>query len=372
MLPPEELFSATLSAVISKNAPTIDETAQFPRENIQALGKAGLLGLTTRRELGGQGGGFVDAAHVVEKLAEECASTAMIVCMHYCANSVLEKFAPEEIRRLVARGDHLSTLAFSEQGSRSHFWAPLGTAQKQDKDVVLDATKSWVTAAGEADSYVWSSKPVTGSELSTLWFVPSKTAGLKIPAPFRGMGLRGNASSPINAEGAVIPETSMLGTDGAGFGIMMSDVLPMFTVLNASGSLGVMSSALRRSIDHVKATALQHLGQSLADLPTIRAYLAKAQIEVDAVRTLRDDTLQALAAGRADAMLRVLEVKAAAGEAALRVTDIAMRVCGGAAFRKEVGVERNFRDARAASVMGPTSDVLYDFIGKAICNQPLF
>ena len=53
-------------------------------------------------------------------------------------------------------------------------------------------------------------------------------------------------------------------------------------------------------------------------------------------------------------------------------TDLAMRVCGGAAFRKEVGVERNFRDARAASVMAPTTDTLYDFIGRIACGLPLF
>jgi alkylation response protein AidB-like acyl-CoA dehydrogenase len=41
-------------------------------------------------------------------------------------------------------------------------------------------------------------------------------------------------------------------------------------------------------------------------------------------------------------------------------------------FRKEVGVERHFRDARAATVMAPTTDALYDFIGKALCGIPLF
>ena len=92
----------------------------------------------------------------------------------------------------------------------------------------------------------------------------------------------------------------------------------------------------------------------------------------DLARALLLDTLAALEAGRADATLRVLEVKAAAGEAATEVTDLAMRVCGGAAFRKEVGVERHFRDARAATVMAPTTDVLYDFIGKAVCGLPLF
>jgi alkylation response protein AidB-like acyl-CoA dehydrogenase len=54
------------------------------------------------------------------------------------------------------------------------------------------------------------------------------------------------------------------------------------------------------------------------------------------------------------------------------VTDLAMRVCGGAAFRRDVGIERYFRDARAATVMAPTTDVLYDFIGKAACGLPLF
>jgi len=84
------------------------------------------------------------------------------------------------------------------------------------------------------------------------------------------------------------------------------------------------------------------------------------------------DALDALESGRDDTLLRVLEVKAAAGEAATQVTDLGMRVCGGAAFRKEVGVERFFRDARAATVMAPTTDVLYDFIGKAACGMPLF
>jgi len=96
------------------------------------------------------------------------------------------------------------------------------------------------------------------------------------------------------------------------------------------------------------------------------------KIKADLLRTLLYDAVSALEGGRADAMLRVLQVKAAAGETATEVTDLAMRVCGGAAFRKEVGVERNFRDARAATVMAPTTDMLYDFIGKALTGMPLF
>ena len=164
----------------------------------------------------------------------------------------------------------------------------------------------------------------------------------------------------------------MLGADGAGFEIMMGIVLPYFSVMSAAFSVGTMEAAMTKSIEHLTQTRFQHTDQSVSDLPTIRAYLSRMRIKTDMCRALLSETLSSLEEGREDAMLRVLEVKAAAGEASTEVTDLAMRVCGGAAFRKEVGVERNFRDARAATVMAPTTDALYDFIGKALCGIPLF
>ena len=74
----------------------------------------------------------------------------------------------------------------------------------------------------------------------------------------------------------------------------------------------------------------------------------------------------------AHTMPAVLSAKLQAAEMALAVTDSAMRVCGGAAFSKQLGVERHFRDARAGAVMAPTSDALRDFLGKAVLGLPLF
>ena len=164
----------------------------------------------------------------------------------------------------------------------------------------------------------------------------------------------------------------MLGEDGGGFNIMMSIVLPYFQLMTAGISVGIMEAATTKAAAHVSGTQLEHLNQALQDLPTIRAYIARMRIKTDMVHALLMDTLDALEQNQSYAMLRVLEIKAAAGETATEVTDLAMRVCGGAAFRKEVGVERHFRDARAATVMAPTTDALYDFIGKAVCGMPLF
>ena len=369
-----DALNKVIEEVIAPAAVEVDQKGIFPRAGMEALGSAGLLGLISSEEVGGLGQGHRAAALAAGQVAEVCASTAMVLCMHYAGTAVIEAHGPRDVREAIAAGKHITTLAFSEAGSRSHFWAPVSTARTVPggNRVRLDAKKSWATSAGQADSYVWSSLPLAAEGASTIWLVPGNAEGLSIPAPFNGLGMRGNNSSPVTAEGVEIPQSSMLGPDGGGFDIMMGVVLPYFQVMNAACSLGIMESAVAGTAAHASGTRYEHLGSSLADLPTVRAYIARMRISTDMVRGLLLDTLTALESGRADTMLRVLEIKAAAGEAATEVTDLAMRVCGGAAFRKEVGVERNFRDARAATVMAPTTDVLYDFIGKAVTGLPLF
>jgi len=360
-----------VNAIVAPQAAQVDGSSAFPRASVEALAAAGALGALSSASVGGAGLGPRQAAAIIERIAAACGSTAMVTTMHLAAAAVLEKHGSEEVRREVASGKRLVTLAFSEAGSRSHFWAPVGTASKEGSNVRLDAHKSWVTSAGHAD-YVWSSKPVAAEGASSLWFVPRSAKGLATPKPFEGLGLRGNDSAPVRAEGVVVPEAARLGEDGKGFEVMMGVVLPMFQVMSAACSLGFMEAAIAKTVAHVSSTKLEHVDTPLRELPTIRAYVARMRIATDMVRGLLLDTLTAMETNRPDAMLRVLEVKAAAGETATQVLDTAMRVCGGAAFRKEVGVERIFRDARAATVMAPTTDVLYDFIGKAACGMDLF
>jgi alkylation response protein AidB-like acyl-CoA dehydrogenase len=359
--------------VIAKHAIAVDGEARFPSESMLALAEAGAWGVLSSPDVGGAGRSFGVASKIVRRVGRECGSTAMVLTMHYCGVAVLEAHGgPEAIRRDCAAGRHLTTLAFSEAGSRSQFWAPTSTAKASGDAVRLDAHKSWITSASRADSYVWSSKPLAGEGLSSIWLVPRTARGLTVKGPFDGLGLRGNDSSPVVAEGVEIPKSNLLGGDGKGFDVMMGAVLPLFQLLNASCSLGLMQAAVERTIAHASGTSFEHTGSSLRELPTIRNYIARMKVETDMVETLLDDTAAAIEGGRPDAMLRVLECKAAAGESATRVLDLAMRVCGGAAFRKEVGVERAFRDGRAAGIMAPTTDVLYDFIGKAVTGMDLF
>ncbi|GGO66891.1 acyl-CoA dehydrogenase family protein [Nonomuraea cavernae] len=365
-------LDTVIADAIAPSAAETDRTGAFPRAGLEALGKAGLLGLTSAVEVGGGGQGLRAAAEVVTALAAVCGSTAMITLMHYSATAALEAHGPEEVRRAIAEGRYLAMLAFSEAGSRSHFWAPVSTATDDGGEVRLDASKSFVTAAGEADGYVWSSRPLSRPGPMTLWLVPRDAAGLRVTGSFDGLGLRANASSPMAADGVRVPADAMLGTDGDGLDIALATVLPTFLVLNAACSVGVIEALTAKAGEHLSRTHLAHLGRRLADQPQARSAFARVRTRADQTRAFLDDTLTALETGREDATLRVLQVKAVAAEAAAAIGDDVMRLCGGSALRRDLGIERHFRDALAARVMAPTTEALEDFVGRVSLGLPLF
>jgi alkylation response protein AidB-like acyl-CoA dehydrogenase len=237
--------------------------------------------------------------------------------------------------------------------------------------VILNARKSWVTSAGQADSLVWSSRPVSGDGPMSLWFVSADTPG--------AVGRRQLRRSRF-ARQQLVPDVGG-GCAGAvvvvarhrrwrpGLGALA--VLPVFLLLNASASVGLMEAVTAETVAHIGRTRLEHLGRSLAEHSEPRAAVARMRIDTDRTAALVDAALTAIEQGRPEGQLLVLEVKAAADESAAATADLAMLTCGGAAFRKELGIERRFRDSRVARVMAPTTAALHDFVGRALTGLPL-
>ena len=194
----EEALERVCSTIIAEKASTVDKEGSFPAESVGALCAAGLLGAMSSDEVGGLNLGLKGAARIVGRVAEECGSTAMVLTMHYCGVAVLEAHAAADVRRQAASGAHSSTLAFSEAGSRSHFWAPLSTAESRDGNIALNASKSWVTSASHATAYVWSSRPLAAEGLSTIWLVPASARACRSGAHSKDLGLRGNDSRAVS------------------------------------------------------------------------------------------------------------------------------------------------------------------------------
>ena len=353
-----------ISEVLKKHAPAVDSAAAWPAESIRAIGETELWMPSTMRE-------FADAAR---RFAQACSSSAMIYLMHVSAMQVIAAAPSKELLEKVKAERAVTTLAFSEKGSRSHFWAPVSRAHQNGKGIQIDADKSFVTSAGHADYYVVSTGSIDGKQVteSTLYLVKGGTAGVEVLGAWRGLGLRGNSSAPMKFK-CIVEQSARLTAEGGGFNAMLQIVLPWFQIGSAAVSIGIAEAALSNAIQHATSARLEHMGGSLAALvPEIRARLARMQLMVDSSRGYLDQALSKIETQAPDAMLGVLGVKAVASENAIRVTDEAMRVCGGAAFGGQLSVERHFRDARAASVMAPTTEILYDFIGKAVSGLPLF
>jgi isovaleryl-CoA dehydrogenase len=364
------------SDIAALHAADVDEKGRFPAESLKALAEAGLYGILVPTEFGGLGQGLSTVAAVCDELAQRCSSTAMVFMMHQCGvNCYLAdpvKFG--DILREVAAGRHLSTLAFSEKGSRSQFWAPVSKSRLNATadGVTLSAEKSWVTSAGLADGIVSSAGSTDGTGAS-VFLVKKDDPGLSVSGGWNSLGMRGNQSNPMTLTDVALPFADrLIGEDGKGADIMLGKALPIFQICQGAIGVGLAEAAFTASQKHVTATGFEHTGTKLMDLPNIRANLAQLRLITDQARAYLVATLEKLESGAPDGMLHALAVKASSGEAAVAATDLAMRTCGGAAFSKHLGIERVFRDSRAAIVMAPTTDHLREFVGRVLVGLPLF
>jgi alkylation response protein AidB-like acyl-CoA dehydrogenase len=364
--------------IAAASAVDADSNGRFPIEAMAALAEAGHFGLTIPIDLGGKAQTPSTFAAVVEELAQGCSSTAMIYVMHITATQAITASSTmggrEALLREIAAGRHLTTLAFSERGSRSQFWAPMSKLEEVDGGFVTSAQKSWVTSASHANSYVSNAqKPDADSPLeSTIYLVDRASDGIQVEAEFDGLGLRGNDSSPVTLKNVAIASDRLLTELGAGVDMMLEVVLPWFSVGTAAMANGLCRAAVNVTSRHLSSGRFEHDRSALRDLPNLRARLAQMSVRTEQSRALLSHTAAAMEQPDETTPLLVLQSRLAAVQAATDVTDLAMKACGGAAFSKHLGVERLFRDARAGWVMAPTADHLQEFVGRALTGLPLF
>ena len=278
-------------------------------------GEAGLLGIAVPEAFGGRGASLLEIAAAVERVAGACCSTGMVYAMHVCATATIAAGARADrpgpladTLRSIAAGTHLTTLAFSERGTRSHFWAQASRAVADDDGVVIDADKTWVTAARHADSYVVATGAIGGtSPLETeLYLVAADTPGIQIGAPFDGLGLRGNDSSadPLRrcSRRGRPPHRRRHGRAPAD---AVARRCRRSRPACAGCCLGLAESALAHAAAHVSTARFEHLGDTaLRDLPTIRQRLGVARVRAMETRGLLATTVAQVEAGDPTATLR--------------------------------------------------------------------
>ncbi|WP_093804245.1 acyl-CoA dehydrogenase family protein [Streptomyces sp. Wb2n-11] len=364
--------------VLAPQAATVDAERRWPQKGILAL-QSRLGGLVVPESYGGMGHGLLAVAQVGEATGRACASTSICFGMHLVASAVIAAKAGEEQQERylvpISAGEHLTTLALSESATGGEFWLPQTRMERSGPDRLrLNGTKSFVTNAGHADSYVVSTvaaDPGTPPGQFSCTVVDVDTPNLVWGAPWQGFGMRGNASRTLDLRDVEIPRSHLLGEEGDEIWYVFNVVAPYFLMAMAGTYLGVAAAALEEARRHLLRRRHAHSNRALASQPVVQHRLGSMWAQVERTRRLVYHAAAEAETGGAEALAGLASSKAEVTEAAQAVVNDALSLVGGIGYGESSPLHRLLRDARAAHVMSPVTDVLRIWTGRALLDQPL-
>ena len=368
------------------NAKRSDDELLYPRRNLELMGEHGFLALTVPEEYGGLGENHVAFSMVCETIARYgCASTAMCYVMHMAAvQTLMLRPTPELVEKYIRplNSGKLGTLSYSDPETGSHFWYPFSSkAEKSNGGYKVNKKASWTTSGGFADFYVvqTTSPDFSGYDDLSVFVIDGDEVKAQ-PSLWDALGLRGNQSGPIQVEDVEIPGDQIVGPEGDGATSNDEAVDPWFLIGSSSVWNGIALGAIDIAARHTTRKRHVDVGMRVADYPTIQDYVGEAVMDTNACRLfvfsvaqafdkVTDDNTRRLEPGetaRADFLHWAWQIKFEAAKNVAHHVDKMLHACGGSGYKRDMELERYVRDAKAGWVMGPTNEVLRQFVGKAV------
>lgn len=366
-------------SAVARDAVAVDRDCAWPEAAMRALREAGLGGLVAPVQAEGCGHGAHALARVCERLGRECASTAICYGMHCVGTAVIaSQPTDDQVERFllpISRGEHLTTLSLSEAGTGAHFYFPeTRLSSGGDGCYAVTGTKTFVTNGGCADSYVVSVVDAgSGAESGNFScvVVPGDAERINWGDSWAGLGMRGNSSRNMVLDGTPVPHSNLLGREGDEIWYAFNVVAPYFLVAMAGTYLGVADSALAEARRHLMRRRHTHTGLALSGSQILQHRVGELWSCVERTRQLVYGAARAFDAGDSNASIAVMAAKAEVADCVVRVVNESMTLCGGMAYRDNALLHKLFRDARAAHVMSPTTDILRTWIGRQQLEHPL-
>ncbi|MBF4557357.1 acyl-CoA dehydrogenase family protein [Pseudomonas sp. p50] len=355
--------------VIQPRAQHYDETETFCAESLQALAELGGLSINLPEAYGGLGIGSLAMSRVVEAVAGACASTASALTAHFLAtDSILiggTEAQKQEWLPRAASGELLGAFALTEPAAGSNPADMRCRAQREDGGWRIRGSKHYITNAREAGFIVMYAKTDAdaGHKGISAFMIPQGTAGISFSRPEKTMGLRGSTIYELALD-CWLPESALLGSEGAGFNTAMA-VLDRGRVEVAAMSLGIANAALQASLNWVRERQIGP--KPLAAYQGTQWRLADMYAQLEAARMLTWK-----AAARRDSgerfSLDSATAKLVAAECAGFVTDAALQLHGGYGYIRDLPLERYVRDARILRIFEGTSEVQKIIISRSLLD----
>lgn len=340
----------------------------YPWDNLNALAKIGVLGMSIPEEYGGSNLSVFDTSLVMEEVAKGCYATAMgLMGMVGVQTRAIVAYAPESMKRQilpkVASGEsHLAVCMTEPHAGTDVPNYKTNTVIKGDKAIV-NGTKTLISRAKEAEWFVVFTRinGTKGREGIGCVLVNRNYPGFEVTALYHTMG--GENLAEIQFNDVEVPLENVILREG-GFKKLLS-AFNTQRCLNPSVSLGMAEAAFEEAIKYVRERQIR--GHAVAEFQGIQWKLAEMYRDIEAGRSLL--WRACLTANPFPDPHEAAIAKMFVNEMAIRVTSEALQVHGGYGFTDEYPISRIYRGVRYGTLGGGATEALKDLVGKKLVED---
>src|SRR5437899_470438 len=274
----------------------MDEKGVFDKDLIHDFFQLGLMAIEIPEQYGGLGGKVFDAILAVEELSRVDASAGVVVdVQNTLVNNALLRWATEEQKKryLPRMASQLcGAYALSEAGSGSDAFALQTRAELKGSDYVLNGHKLWITNAKEAGLFILFATidASAGYKGITAFVVEKDFPGFTVGKKEDKLGIRASSTCELILEDCRVPKENILGEPGKGYKIAI-ETLNEGRIGIGAQMLGVARGAWEYAVKY--AQERKQFGQSIASFQGIQFQIAQMATEIEAVRMMELNTLEA-------------------------------------------------------------------------------
>jgi alkylation response protein AidB-like acyl-CoA dehydrogenase len=353
-----------------------DREHAYPHENVAALRRAGLLGMTIPKQFGGPERPLIDVVLAIEQIAKYCGVTARIVvetnmgalgCVMAYGSEAQQR---EIVRRVLEDGDK-PAIGMTEPGAGTDLTALKTTAVERGDGYVVNGRKHWITGGGISRTNLIFARIVdkSGADQGIGGIlVDLGTPGFTIGRVEDAMGLRGIPEAELIFEDCAVPAANLVVRDPKdGFKKLMNGYNAQRIGASAV-ALGLAQGAHDLALDYMGQR--QAFGQKLRDFQGLNWMMADSEIKLEAVRLL---IYRAACNARLlpnNVMLPQMKeasiAKAYTGHTAFEVVSESLQMFGAAGYSRDLPLERMLRDVRMFQIGGGTSQAQLNMIARSM------